>query len=470
MIFPSVSFLFLFFPVFLLAYLLLPWKNGVILLTSLFFYFWGEGYYLFLLLGTVVFTYSFGLLVAHKNQKYSRLGLFLGVSFNLLILFYYKYFGFFVVSVLHMHVETETIPALPLGISFFIFQAISYLVDVYRRDAEKAASLFDLSLYITMFPQLIAGPIVRYSAIAVSIRCRTVDVLMVRDGALLFIGGMCQKVLIANGMGEVADTVFAYDLSQITPSIAWLGSITYTLQIYYDFAGYSNMAIGLGLIMGFQFPVNFNYPYISKSISEFWRRWHISLSSWFRDYLYIPLGGNKKGVLRTYYNLFVVFLLCGLWHGASWTFVAWGTYHGCLLILERSVLKNILSAIPAGFSNLYALIVIIVGWVLFRSDTFEQAIVFILALFGESSATQASSFQELLSHKNLTVLLAGIVFSTPVIPFLLTKLNIMPSRSNHQQFGWLGSKTIIVMALLGFILCSIQILSGTYNPFIYFRF
>lgn len=474
MVFPSIAFLFLFFPLFLLAYALLPYRNLVILVFSLVFYIWGEGTYVVLLLATVVLNYFVGQKInkAHCLTQYKKekFWLFAGVAGNLGILFYYKYFGFVADTIMGMDLTAGGIPVLPLGISFFIFQSISYLVDVFRKQAKPADSMSNLALYITMFPQLVAGPIVRYSSISDAIRSRTINFLNIRDGLFLFVGGLSQKVIIANSAGEIADVAFNLPYEQVTPAVAWIGSMAYTLQIFFDFSGYSTMAIGIGLTMGFAFPPNFNYPYISQSITEFWQRWHISLSSWFRDYLYIPLGGNRKGRLRTYCNLFIVFLLCGLWHGAAWTFVVWGIYHGVLLILERLFIKDFLGRIPAVLCHAYTMLFVIIGWTLFRADNFQQAWIYIQALFGVGSGGFPAELIRVLNMENILYCSLGLLLATPVLPYLLRKLSVIPLTQAHLQYSYVKLLILSMFTLMLAILCVIYIYAGTYNPFIYFRF
>lgn len=474
MVFPSISFLFFFFPLFLLAYALLPFKNLTILVFSLAFYIWGEGTYVVLLLTTVVLNYFVGLKIAKSQclaqNKNEKRWLFAGLAGNLGILFYYKYFGFVANSIMGMDLTAGEVPLLPLGISFFIFQSISYLMDVSRKQANAAYSLSDLALYITMFPQLVAGPIVRYSSISDAIQNRTIDFLKIRDGIFFFIGGLSQKVIIANSAGEIADVAFNLPYEQVTPAVAWIGSASYTLQIFFDFSGYSTMAIGVGLMMGFKFPANFNYPYISKSITEFWQRWHMSLSSWFRDYLYIPLGGNRKGRLRTYCNLFIVFLLCGLWHGAAWTFVVWGIYHGVLLILERLFIKDFLARSPAVLCHVYTLLFVLVGWTLFRAENFQQATIFIQALFGTGEGDLPAELVRVLNMDNILYCSFGILLSTPVLPSLFRKFSVTPLTQAHLQYGYIKLSILATSALVLAVLCVIYIYAGTYNPFIYFRF
>ncbi|MEM9302588.1 MAG: MBOAT family protein [Pseudomonadota bacterium] len=464
MVFSSTTFLFVFLPLFLAAYALLPWRNGVALAFSLLFYAWGEGVYLLLLLGTIAANHLFGVLI--DSRSWRKLALGIGVAVNLTLLAYFKYFGFLVADVLQLPIPAEDIPHLPLGISFFIFQSISYLVDVYRGDARRADSAFDLALYISMFPQLVAGPIVRYASVSDAIREREIHFDDVKSGIGLFIGGLCYKTLLANNVAEVADAAFAVPLDQLDVMTAWVGTIAYTLQIFFDFAGYSLMAIGIGRVMGFEFPQNFNYPYVSKSITEFWRRWHMSLSSWFRDYLYIPLGGNRKGTLRTYVNLFAVFFLCGLWHGASWTFVVWGMFHGLVLVAERAGVGRILARSPALLAHAYTLLLVMIGWVLFRAETFEQAWRFLVVMF-TGGDVPALPLAQLSTNENLFYALLGFFLATPVLGRWLGRLGDLQSAGR-----WLGARAAAMysLAFVAFAFCAIYVMAGTYNPFIYFRF
>jgi alginate O-acetyltransferase complex protein AlgI len=464
MVFATASFLYIFLPLFLVCYLLLPWRNLVALAFSLLFFTWGEGAYLLLLLATIGINYLVG---RELGPGRGRL-LALGITLNLLILGYFKYFGFLVSSVLQLPVPAENIPHLPLGISFFIFQSMSYLIDVYRGDSPRARSFFDLALYIAMFPQLIAGPIVRYATVAQDLVERYISLRDVCRGAWLFTLGLSYKVLVANNTAEVADAVFALQPGRLDSATAWLGVIAYTLQIFFDFAGYSLMAIGLGRIMGFHFPQNFNYPYIAQSITEFWRRWHISLSSWFRDYLYIPLGGNRGGPLRTYRNLFIVFFLCGLWHGAAWTFVAWGIFHGFVLTVERIGLTGLLAQAPRPARHVYTLLLVMIGWVLFRAETFGQASLFLQVMFWPTAA-DAPGFAELVSHENLFMGLLGCVLALP----LLERSPLFRHADDRARDALLDRGLMLrggVIGLALLLVCSAYVVSGTYNPFIYFRF
>lgn len=468
MVFSTAAFLYAFLPAFLLCYVLLPWKNAVALLFSLLFFSWGEGVYLILLLAVIGVNYIVGGLVSGvDNANRRRVFLGVGVALNLSTLAYYKYAAFIVADVLGLAVSESALPQLPLGISFFIFQSMSYLIDVYRREAPAARSVFDLALYIALFPQLIAGPIVRYGSIAEALRHRHVSFDQAFRGIQLFVLGLSYKVLVANNTAEIADAVFAIAPEQLAFGTAWLGMVAYTLQIFFDFAGYSLMAIGLGRIMGFQFPQNFNYPYVSRSITEFWRRWHMSLSNWFRDYLYIPLGGNRAGAWCTYRNLLLVFLLCGLWHGAAWTFVAWGLFHGFFLVLERGGLGAMLERLPRPIAHLYVLLLVMIAWVLFRAETFSYAGGFIQALFVAADGIEIVTVAEVLSRENAMFMCIGIVFCLPLLESTRWRTwdnNTSVVRSTSQYL----MDAMITLLLLS--ICSVYVMSSTYNPFIYFRF
>lgn len=348
MVFSSLVFLFVFLPVILILYYISSnkYKNYLLLIASLFFYAWGEPTYVLIMILSIIVNYICGLLVEeNKKTIIKKFGLILAIVFNILMLGVFKYSGFLVSNInniLNINLPLPKI-ALPLGISFFTFQAMSYVIDVYKKDAKVQRSILNLSLYISLFPQLVAGPIVRYQTIADQIDYREHNISKFGEGVNRFIIGLSKKVILSNSLGMLADAVFNTSVEDLTIISSWLGIIAYSLQIFFDFSGYSDMAIGLGKMFGFEFLENFNYPYISQSASEFWRRWHISLGSWFRDYVYFPLGGSRKGTLRTYINLFIVWFLTGFWHGASWTFIAWGLYFGVLIGMEKAFLeKNIL--------------------------------------------------------------------------------------------------------------------------------
>ena len=485
MVFSTPTFLFLFLPVVLWAYLLLPrpGKNLLLLAASLFFYAWGERWIVLVMLLSILGNYILAIrLVASPGARHRHIYLTLALAFNLGLLFVFKYANFFVDSLdpllTGIGLGSIEIPVitLPIGISFFTFQALSYVIDVHRGDARLQRNPIDFALYIALFPQLIAGPIVRYVDVAEQIVHRTESWSKFSQGVERFVFGLAKKMIFANTAAEVADKIFALPLTDITPGLAWLGTACYTIQIYFDFSGYSDMAIGLGLMFGFRYLENFRHPYVARSITGFWRRWHISLSTWFRDYLYIPLGGNRKGPARTYLNLFLVFFLCGLWHGASWTFVVWGIYHGLLLVLERLGLGDFLSRIPRILQHLYAMLAVMIGWVLFRAETFEQAHVFVLALFGVSGspAPLAVTAREYIDPQLIFVLVVGAFCSTPSLSLALRNwrehTNPEHPASKLPWSAQIGETALTLLLLVLLTLCTSKMALGTYNPFIYFRF
>jgi len=466
MVFSSIQFLFYFLPAFLLAYFLLPWKNAVIVVFSLVFYAWGEPTFLPVLLLYIITNYTIGLLIGSEHVGRGT-ALVVGIVANLALLLYFKYFNFAVgqISMLSQAaggppVEASPV-ALPLGISFIAFQGISYVIDVWRGDVRAQRSLLKFAMYKSLFPQLIAGPIVRYAQIANQVDKRAVGVRDVYLGLRQFILGLAQKVLLANTVAVPADQIFGLNADQLTAATAWFGILCYTLQIFFDFAGYSNMAIGLGRVMGFRLPINFDRPYAALSITEFWRRWHISLSTWFRDYLYIPLGGSRHSDAQTWRNLFIVFVLCGFWHGASWTFALWGLYHGIFLVIERAGFGRVLASLWRPARHLYLWLVVMAGWVLFRADTLPQAKAFFSAMAGQAPAVAAAPLSGFATASVLTAIVAGIFFSTARsdLVFRLRAWPILPLRVASDS----------ALLLLGFLSCS-SIAAGGYNPFIYFRF
>ena len=455
MSFSSISFLFFFLPFVLTAYACLPWRNAVLLIVSLFFYAWGEGVYVVVLVAVIAMNYVVGERISSRSSK---LWLWIGVSANLVVLVYFKYLSFLLNDVLLVSHPIET--KLPLGISFFIFQSISYLVDVKRNHAEKAENLVDLGLYISLFPQLIAGPIVRYNSIANAIKARSINAADARIGMELFLLGLAQKVLIADTLAKPVDEIFALTPDTLSTPIAWLGISYYSLQIFYDFAGYSLMAIGLGRIFGFTFPQNFNFPYASGSVTEFWRRWHMSLSSWFKDYLYIPLGGNRKGSSRTTFNLFCVFILCGLWHGAAWTFLIWGLLHGALLTLERLSLSRYLTRCPSLLSNLYMWMAISISWVIFRADNMTHASQYLMTMFSDTDSPLPVAYY--LSNELTVVFIVGLLFCYQTLP------NRLRALQQHTNPVIVTIKYALFALLI--TLTFAKVLAGSYSPFIYFRF
>lgn len=483
MVFSSVTFLFFFLPAVLaITFCSGKWKNSTLLLASLLFYAWGEGIYLLVMAGSIVMNFTCGRLMCRSDSCAipSRTVLILAIIGNFALLGFFKYANFIVdnlnvlLAVLHLPSFELNPIHLPIGISFFTFQAVSYLIDVYQGKVQPQRSLTNLGLYITLFPQLIAGPIVRYHDIAKALACRNVDMDDFSAGVQRFLLGLSKKVLLANPLALTADKIFALPADDLTSPLAWLGAICYALQIYYDFSGYSDMAIGLGRMFGFHFLENFNYPYISGSIQEFWQRWHISLSSWFRDYLYIPLGGNRRGPLRTYLNLLTVFLLCGLWHGASWTFVGWGLYHGLFLIIERTRIGTVLDLLWRPLRHSLTLIIIVVGWVIFRSDTIGAAFSYLGIMFG--AAEQAGRLSlSLYTDKKLAFELAmAIIFAAPVLP----GLRKLPGPWIGRCRGRLSAVSLEIALAIGRLtvlavltyFTAISLAAGVYNPFIYYRF
>ena len=427
------------------------------------FYAWGEPVFVLLMILSIVLNWLVGILIAKTKDKKRNIILTIGIICNLSLLGYYKYAGF-AVSILNRLAHHEVLPvpqiALPIGISFFTFQAISYIVDVYRNDTECSFNLINVALYISFFPQLIAGPIVKYRDINKQIMSRKVNWLKVSAGFKRFIYGLSKKVLISNVLGLCADTIYAYDISLLDWKMAWIGALAYTFQIYYDFSGYSDMAIGLGKMFGFDILENFNYPYLSKSISEFWRRWHISLGSWFREYLYIPLGGNRKGEVRTYINLFIVFLLAGLWHGANFTFVLWGLYHGFFSIVERLGFGKLLKKHNV-LATIYCFLVVNFGWVMFRSTCIRDCLRFILRMILPFKyPNKGIILQEYFNSKVLFIGIIAILGAGIVKKYMPRKI----------ADKWKDSIPEALYCIFLLVLCLASVASNTYNPFIYFQF
>ena len=478
MVFSSIIFLFQFLPVVLVGYVLTPrsMRNLFLLITSLFFYAWGEGRYVLLMLFIVTINYLAGMLMDRLKGQTKKMLLAAALFINLLPLLYFKYALFLATTFNNLTSGSELpkVPEvavhLPLGISFFTFQAISYLVDVYRTTSPPQTNPFNLGLYIALFPQLIAGPIVRYHDIARQLLERKVDIQRFASGVERFIIGLGKKTLLANNLGLIAELVLTLPADQLTPASVWIGAVCYSLQIYYDFSGYSDMAIGLGRMFGFTFLENFNYPYISRSIREFWQRWHISLSNWFRDYIYIPLGGNRGSSLQTMRNLITVFLLCGLWHGASWTFVFWGAYHGFFLACERGRFGRLLASLPVILRHGYTLLVVMIGWIFFRAETFTQAAHMVKTLCGFSAGSGIP--YKLLLHLDplfYTAVFLGIAGMMPVFSGIRKLLSLKGLQSSN-MINWIEPGTRLIYLSLVLILSMASLATGVYNPFIYFRF
>ena len=480
MLFSSPIFLFLFLPALLALYIICPRfaRNALLLTASLLFYAWGELALVVVMLMSIGMNHAFGLWVERfRTRPLGRYILAVAIAANLAVLVYFKYASF-LIDTLNIALATLAIPlvrwpdvVMPIGISFYTFQALSYVVDVYRGEVAAERNPIRVALYISLFPQLIAGPIVRYVDVAAQIRDRRMTLDGFAAGVQRFVIGLGKKMLIANSAASVADAIFDIPDAQLGTAVAWLGIVCYTLQIYFDFSGYSDMAIGLGLMFGFRFLENFNYPYISRSLTEFWRRWHISLSTWFRDYLYIPLGGNRCTPRRIYANLLIVFLLCGLWHGASWSFIVWGLYHGTFLILERRGLSRILLPLPAIVRHAYLLCVVMVGWVLFRADHLAHALVFLKAMAGLGASNHEYHVGLFLDRGLWLVLIAGSLGSLPWLPALSARFDTWRERRwwGGAVEGSLGLCRVSLVALVLFAASS-AMLAGTYNPFIYFRF
>lgn len=472
MLFSSTVFLFLFLPIVLFLYYLAEWKfkNTILLLASLLFYAWGEPKYILIMLVSIVLNYCFALLVDAKRERKTQVKwiLALMVASNLAILGLFKYAAFFVTNVntlLNTQFDIPDIP-LPIGISFITFQSISYVIDVYRKHGNVQRNLLNTALYISFFPQLVAGPTVRYQTVAKQLTERFVTIDKFGEGVKRFIMGLAKKMLLANPLGLIADSVFVQDPSSLSTGEAWIGIIAYSLQIYFDFSGYSDMAIGLAKMFGFDFLENFNYPYISKSVAEFWRRWHISLGSWFRDYLYIPLGGNRNGEWNTYRNLFIVWLATGIWHGASWTFIIWGLYYGMFIMMERAFLGKWLTKTPAVLQHIYTLMIVMIGWVFFRSETMEKAWSYIQTLFG----LNGTGWWSLQADKHLaesgTLLVLGILVSVPIIKWWRGIMGNNTNRLIYVGSEWLS----VVYYLVLFVMSVTYVITNTFNPFIYFNF
>ena len=482
MVFSSLVFLFIFLPSAIIGNTLLPsrCRNIFLLAISLLFYAWGEGGYLLLMLFSIGVNYLLGRLLSAAAARHRSRLVAVGVVINLLPLLFYKYTVFLSDALQTWFPTSELFSRwsgydihLPIGISFFTFQAISYLIDVARRQVEPQRSMIDLGLYIALFPQLIAGPIVRYAQISRQLSQRVHSSALFAQGIERFVFGLAKKVLLANPLGAMADAVFHAPADTLTAPIAWLGLASYTLQIYFDFSGYSDMAIGLGRMFGFHFPENFDNPYISRSLREFWRRWHISLSTWFRDYLYIPLGGNKHGQVRTAANLLLVFFLCGLWHGASWNFIVWGLFHGAFLTLERGRFGHWLQLAPRILQHGYTLAVVMIAWTFFRAEDMPHATAYLQALLGFSTGeTMPVNVLLALNSHFLVVLASGILLAGGVYRRGMDFIRAASRTDQPRRIGWHRFISLPKTGLLGLLLIasSMSLATGAYNPFIYFRF
>ncbi len=467
MVFSSLLFLFRFLPIVILGYFILPrkFRNLFLLLFSLFFYAWGEPTYIVLMLFSIVVNYVGGIFVdkykARGSSKGAKTALIVSMVIDIGLLGIFKYTGFFLENV-NAIMKTDLVLSivLPIGISFYTFQMMSYVIDVYRGDTKVQKNIINFGCYVSLFPQLIAGPIVQYKTVAEQLETRVETIDSFGEGVGRFTAGLSKKVLIANNLGVLWDTVSASDLSALPALTAWLGILAFTFQIYFDFSGYSDMAIGLGKMFGFEFLENFDYPYISRSITEFWRRWHISLGTWFRDYLYIPLGGNRQGLLKQIRNIAIVWLMTGIWHGASWNFALWGLYFGVILILEKLFLLKLLNKLPSFVSHIYSIFLFVYGWVIFALEDTSDIFVFTKALFGNAGFLNRESMYLLLNF-GLLLIIAGI-FSTP-----------LPKKLFQGLEKRLPKVSFVLTALgvaFAFVLSVVYITASSYNPLLYFRF
>ena len=477
MLFPSVEFIFAFLPIVLTVYFILLRRNVLLkniwlFAASLFFYAFGEGSFILLMLGEILLDYLLALLLNRSQKRWARRTLLsIAIISNIGVLGIFKYASFVCVDILHLPPDAVGIAAdihLPLGISFFTFQALSYVLDVYMGKVAATGSFLNVGLYVSFFPQLVAGPIVRFTDIADAINNRKESIDSFSSGVVRFLIGLSKKVLIANNMALVADAAWKLiigDRLEASVAMAWLGAISYTLQIYFDFSGYSDMAIGLGKIFGFDFPENFKHPYIATSLTEFWRRWHISLSSWFRDYVYIPLGGSRRGEARTYINLMIVWLLTGIWHGANYTFVVWGLLYGILLMIEKvlcahkAIRKQSLIQRIAG--HFYTMIVVTLAWVIFRSDSINDAVIYILGMFGRGSGKLVDRVFVAYLKQNICFYIPAMIGCIPILESLELKFGEKNPIYNV-AFG--------ATVLAGFVISVSYIINNGYNPFIYFNF
>lgn len=463
-----MSFLFAFLPLVLLFYYASPMKikNLILLVSGLVFYAWGEPFYVLIMIFSTLVDYTAGIIMdKFDNNKKVRFGCLLAsIIINIGLLSVFKYSSFFIENInviFGTAIKDPNLP-LPIGISFFTFQSMSYTIDLYMRHIKVQKNIISFTSFVSLFPQIVAGPIVRYADIAKEIDTREVTADLVADGIGIFIRGLAKKVLIANNIGMVWTTVKAMEYTELTVLTSWIGILAFTFQIYYDFSGYSDMAIGLGKMLGFHFPINFDHPYTSKSITEFWRRWHITLGAWFRSYVYIPLGGNRCSTLKTLRNLLIVWFLTGLWHGASWNFVLWGLYFGVIIICERLFLQKLLQKLPTFFQWLYAFVLVVFGWVLFEMPTVEQIGTFFKAMFGFNHAGLANIQSFYLLISNIVIFAICALGSTTALRKLWKPLS-------HKKPKLSGTVRVLCEMCV-FVVCICYLLNSAFNPFLYFNF
>ncbi len=474
MVFSSLLFIFRFLPIILLLYFIVPrgWRNAVLFFGSLIFYAWGEPVYVVLMLFSTAVDFTHGWFIRRSldagKKRRAKLTLISAVVINLTLLGVFKYTDFLIGLLNQAFGLAIPLPGLPLpiGISFYTFQTMSYSIDVYRGDAHVQKNIIDFGAYVTMFPQLIAGPIVRYQTVAKELNERRESASLFADGIALFMAGLGKKVLLANNIGLLWDAVAAMPAGQLAAATAWLGALAYGFQIYFDFSGYSDMARGLGLMLGFHFPLNFDYPYISRSVTEFWRRWHISLGTWFREYVYIPLGGNRKGLAVQLRNILIVWTLTGIWHGASLNFLVWGLYFGVLLAAEKLFLLSWLERMPRAVGWLYTTFVWLVGWVIFASVDGAGGPEYFASLFGAGNAIDNTTLYLLRNYGGMLILC--ILGSTPLAKKLFLRARKAVGGADGQGLAW--QFAFSAASALLFLVCTAYLVDATYNPFLYFRF
>ncbi len=481
MVFSSIIFLCVFMPIVFITYFLCPagLRNILLLVASLVFYAWGEPVYILVMLFSTFFNYLSGRLVyMFKNRlmpKQAKTVLVISIIESIAVLFLFKYTDFFIQMVNMFSIKEIPLMeiALPAGISFYTFQIMSYTIDVYRGRVEAQKNIIDFAMYVCMFPQLIAGPVVRYEQVAADIHGRKLEWQNIALGFQRFVTGLGKKVIFANMTGALWEDIYNASAADISVLLAWLGAVAYTFQIYFDFSGYSDMAIGMGQMLGFDFPENFNYPYQSESITEFWRRWHISLSTWFKEYVYIPLGGNRKGLPRQVVNLFIVWVLTGLWHGAAWNFVIWGIYFFVLLLIEKWFLLGILQKVPKIIRHLYALLFIVIGWVVFACEDSGALVSYFKALAG-AGVPLASDFAVYKLYTHIILLLIMALACTKLPKRFMFKIEAMYAAKHPAIDKFYGEKIhfwiISAFTFITLILSIALLVSGSYNPFLYFRF
>ncbi|MBQ2721266.1 MAG: MBOAT family protein [Clostridia bacterium] len=473
MLFSSLLFLFCFLPITLFLYFIMPrgkknvWKNTVLFVVSIIFYAWGEPTYILLMLFTILHNYIFALFIDKYRQTKPHIAktlIIISVILNLGCLGFFKYSNFFIDNINNIFglgIKFLEV-VLPIGISFYTFQTMSYTIDVYRGATSVQRNLISFGAYVTLFPQLIAGPIVQYKTIAEQLDNRTDEMKTFGDGVKIFTVGLAKKVLLANNIGALWTTVSELPQSELTVMTAWLGIIAFAFQIYFDFSGYSDMAIGLGRMFGFEFCMNFNYPYISQSATEFWRRWHMSLGAWFREYLYIPLGGNRVAKWKFFRNIFIVWFCTGFWHGAGWNFIIWGLYFGVLLVIEKQFLLKWMEKIPRVFRHIYLLVIVLISWVFFAIEDMSVCGKYLATMFGFGGVPFADERFVYLLLTNAVILVVLIFAAIPTLPYIKNKL--MPKYGKALEIAAIPASLVI------WFLVTASLVSGSFNPFLYFRF